>query len=381
MKEGWEIKTIDEICEIHNGATPLRRKKENWNNGIVNWFTINDIRNQGREINFTSQKISKIGFVSSSLKLLPKNTVLLCCTASVGEYAITNIELTTNQQFNGLIVKNAQQIFPKYLFYFTSTLKEKLLNLSGKTTIDFVSMTKLKKIQIPFPSLNDQKKIVKKLDESFEKIDKAIENTKKNIENTKELFQSKLNKVFSQNTEGFKKKFLNQVCENLDNKRIPITKNKRISGKTPYYGASGIVDYVNGYIFNEDLLLVSEDGANLLARKYPIAFSVKGKTWVNNHAHVLKFENIISQFFIEYYLNYINLESFISGMAQPKLNQKKLNSIPVPYPNIEKQQEIVEVLDKLSDYTKKLESRYNQKLLDLEELKKSILDKAFKGEL
>jgi len=174
---------------------------------------------------------------------------------------------------------------------------------------------------------------------------------------------------------------LNQISDNLDKKRVPITKKNRSKGSIPYYGASGIVDYVEKYIFDEDLLLVSEDGANLLARTYPIAFSIHGKTWVNNHAHVLRFKDKISQRFVELYLNSIKLDDFVSGMAQPKLNQKMLNKIPIPFPPISEQQAIVTKLDTLSIKTKKLEVIYTQKLTDLEELKKSILQKAFDGEL
>lgn len=144
---------------------------------------------------------------------------------------------------------------------------------------------------------------------------------------------------------GWDIKKLDQIADNLDSRRIPITKNVRNNGKYPYYGASGIVDYVGDYIFDEDLLLISEDGANLLARTYQIAFSIKGKSWVNNHAHVLKFNNESTQKFVEYYLNSIKLDDFISGMAQPKLNQKMLNSIPIPYPDIKIQQRIVAKLD------------------------------------
>lgn len=142
---------------------------------------------------------------------------------------------------------------------------------------------------------------------------------------------------------------LGEVCENLDSKRVPITKSKRVAGKYPYYGASGVVDHVADYLFDDDLLLVSEDGANLLARSYPIAFSVSGKVWVNNHAHVLKFADITSQRFIEHYLNSIPLDSFVSGMAQPKLNQKLLNSIPVPAPSHQEQKRIIGILDEALD--------------------------------
>ena len=95
--------------------------------------------------------------------------------------------------------------------------------------------------------------------------------------------------------EDWETKPLSDVCENLDSKRKPITKSKRVAGSISYYGASGVVDHVKDFLFDEDLLLISEDGANLLARTYPIAFSASGKTWVNNHAHVLRFKNFTTQ--------------------------------------------------------------------------------------
>lgn len=95
--------------------------------------------------------------------------------------------------------------------------------------------------------------------------------------------------------------------ENLDSKRKPITSGLREAGSIPYYGASGIVDYVKDYIFDGDFLLISEDGANLLARNTPIAFSISGKSWVNNHAHVIKFDSYAERRYVEYYLNSIDL--------------------------------------------------------------------------
>ena len=93
-------------------------------------------------------------------------------------------------------------------------------------------------------------------------------------------------------------------------------------------------------------LLVSEDGANLLARNTPIAFSISGKSWVNNHAHVLKFEEYATRRYVEMYFNSIDLTPYISGAAQPKLNQKNLNRIEIPIPCLEKQKSIVDVLDR-----------------------------------
>ena len=133
---------------------------------------------------------------------------------------------------------------------------------------------------------------------------------------------------------------------NRDALRNPITKQRRNLGDYPYYGASGIVDYVDGYIFDGDYLLISEDGANLISRNTPIAFSANGKFWVNNHAHVLEFDNIHTQKFVEFYLNSISLENYISVAAQPKLNQQNLNKIKIPLPPLEEQEKIVNILDR-----------------------------------
>ena len=126
---------------------------------------------------------------------------------------------------------------------------------------------------------------------------------------------------------------LGDLADNLDSRRVPVSKGHRNSGPFPYYGASGIVDYVNDYIFDEDILLISEDGANLLARSTPIAFSVSGQSWVNNHAHVLRFKTLDAQKYVEYYLNSVSIQEYVTGSAQPKLNQKALSGIQIPLPD------------------------------------------------
>jgi len=173
---------------------------------------------------------------------------------------------------------------------------------------------------------------------------------------------------------------LGEIGENLDSMRKPVTNGLREAGDIPYYGASGIVDYVKDYIFDGDFLLVSEDGANLIARVTPIAFSISGKSWVNNHAHVLKFNTYAERRFVEYYLNSIDLTPYLSGAAQPKLNQKNLNGILIPIPcpenpkkSLEIQAEIVRILDKFTELTAELTARkkqynyYRDQLLSFEE--------------
>ena len=127
-------------------------------------------------------------------------------------------------------------------------------------------------------------------------------------------------------------KVLPEIGTNLNNMRIPVTEQDRIPGEVPYYGASGIVDYVKDHIFDEDLLCVSEDGANLVARTSPIAFSISGRTWVNNHAHVLRFQKSVTQILVQAYLNHIDISDYITGVAQPKLNRAMLDSIPIALP-------------------------------------------------
>ena len=170
---------------------------------------------------------------------------------------------------------------------------------------------------------------------------------------------------------------LGKLAENLDFMRKAITSGLRDSGEVPYYGASGIVDYVKDYIFDGDFLLVSEDGANLVARNTPIAFSISGKTWVNNHAHILKFNTYVERRYIEYYLNSIDLTPYISGAAQPKLNQNNLNSIKIPNPSLAIQAEIVRILDTFTVLTAELTAEltdrrkqynyYRDRLLTFEE--------------
>ncbi len=128
--------------------------------------------------------------------------------------------------------------------------------------------------------------------------------------------------------------------------RKPIKAAARTKGIYPYYGASGIVDYVSDFIYDGDFLLVSEDGANLLSRVTPIAFTASGKTWVNNHAHVIKFENQATRKFVEYFINSIDISPYVAGGAQPKLNQANLNKIPIPIPPLSEQERIVAILDK-----------------------------------
>ena len=194
-KEGWSISTLGDVCDIQGGSTPKRTEKAFWDNGTYPWFTVEDIREQGRIITDTKQKITKLAW--EKLRVFPKNTVLLCCTASLGEYALTKIPLTSNQQFNGLSIKDENLLNPMYLLHYCSTLKDKLLALSGKATIDFVATGKVKQIEISFPSLVEQGMVVARLDKLKEHCSALEENYTKTIALCDDMKQALLRKAFN----------------------------------------------------------------------------------------------------------------------------------------------------------------------------------------
>jgi len=387
MREGWRTAKLADLCEFRNGL---------WKGKKPPYVHVGVIRNTNFRAD-GSLDDSDIAYLDVEQKQFEKRSLQygdLILEKSgggpkqpVGRVVLFDKEdaLYSFSNFTSVIrVLDSSHLDFNYLhrvlyWYYLSGATEMMQRRStGIRNLDFGAY---KALDIPLPPLPEQKRIVAILDEAFAGIATAVANTEKNLANARELFESYLSAVFSQQGEGWKERSLADVCVNLDSKRVPITKSKRMSGEIPYYGASGVVDHVADYIFDEDLLLVSEDGANLLARTYPIAFSISGKSWVNNHAHVLRFDAIESQRFIEYYLNSISLEPYVSGMAQPKLNQKALNSIKVPFPPFDKQRVVVEKLDEIASGKRQLSDIHRQKLNALSGLRQSLLQKAFSGEL
>ena len=154
-------------------------------------------------------------------------------------------------------------------------------------------------------------------------------------------------------------KRLGEIVSFLDENRRPIkeTERSKMKGPYPYYGASGIIDYVNDYLFDDELILLGEDGANILSRATPLAFMVEGKVWVNNHAHVLKTRDGYDRKFVTEYLESIKYDKYNTGTAQPKLNKEVCLSIPIVVPPLSEQKRIAEVLstwDKAIQLTEQL---------------------------
>jgi restriction endonuclease S subunit len=253
----------------------------------------------------------------------------------------TNQEMEQQFLFNLLFSKKGQELLKA--------------NITGQAQ-GGLNRANLFDIKIPVPPKKIQEQIVNEINV----LEKKDEKTRQEIE----VLNHDLNNILSKLSEN-KPQSLGDIAENLDSLRKPVTKGYREKGQYPYYGASGIVDYVSEYILDDTVLLISEDGANLKSRVYPIAFTASGKIWVNNHAHILKFKNLSTHKLVEYYLNKTDISEFITGQAQPKLNQQNLNNIKIPLPSISEQEKIVIQIEEIE---KKIKKREN----DISEIPKQI---------
>jgi type I restriction enzyme S subunit len=314
-----------------------------------------------------------------------------------------------------------QFIEPRYLYYFFIT--QRLGELSRATTIPSIRKSDIEEIVIPLPPRSEQHRIVTKIEELFTQLDVGIASLKKAQMQLKRYRQAILKAAFEgkltaewrernigksrspsqliQDKSVFEPHYpftvddlpklpqdwcwrrLGLIVKNHDGQRIPIKREdrKQIQGNYPYYGASGIIDYINDYLFDGDFLLISEDGANLLARSTPIAFSAKGKFWVNNHAHVIQTLYEIHLQFLQHYINSIRLEKYVTGTAQPKMTQKAMNSIPVPLPPIDEQLVVVTEIERLFSIADDVDKNLSNNLRQSEILRQSILKKAFEGKI
>jgi type I restriction enzyme S subunit len=278
--------------------------------------------------------------------------------------------------------RDASALLSDYVFRFLEW-KQDWINseLRQGAAQPHVYATDIANIEIPVPSAEEQRRIVTVLDRAFASIATATANVKKNLASARSIVEAEVRSLFGARGDGWAEFKIPEISSNLDSQRRPVTKSERIPGDVPYYGASGQVDSVRDHLFDDNLLLVSEDGANLLARTYPIAFSISGKSWVNNHAHILKFDHSPTQRLVEYYLNSISIAPWVSGMAQPKLNQKALNTIPIPLPSENERGRIAKRLDALMAECESLADYYERTLVQLVDLKQSLLDSAFSDTL
>lgn len=340
----WDIIALGDVVDIYNGSTPLKTNDEYWNKEDIPWFTIEDIRKHGRVILSTQKYITQKALDETSVKLLPKDTVLICCTASVGEYALTKIELTTNQQFNGMVVKECykNKLLPKYLFWMTSTFKDELTRLSGKTSFEFVSVKTLKTIQIPLPPLEVQEEIVKELD-GYQAV---IDGAQKVVDNWKPTLPINPN---------WEKTRLGDICETTSG-------GTPLKSREDFYYPQEIPWINSGEVRNGEIYqankYISRIGLEKSSAKIVPANSVLVAMYGATAGQVglLKIEASTNQAicsilpnerFNPKFLYYVlssktnDLIEMSVGGAQPNISQGIIKNIEIPLPPLDVQEEIV----------------------------------------
>lgn len=379
--------TTELTMELTTELTARKKQYEYYRNWLLTFeskdislFKLQDVVEIQRGIRVTRNQLSNDGkYPVYQNSLVPMgyyndknreaNSTFLICAGAAGDIGYSTQAFWAADDC--YTFDCSDKILNRYLFYVLKNKQALIYSKVRRASVPRISKESIGTIKVPVPEISVQERIVNVLD-NFDKVcndlhiglPAEIEARKKQYEFYRDSLLTFLEKGESILTEqnrtelryalikllqyvfGYVWLPLSTISENLDSYRKPIKQGNRMKGIYPYYGASGIVDYVKDYIFDGNFLLVSEDGANLLARVTPIAFSISGKNWVNNHAHVLKFHDLYMQKYVEFYLNFLDLQSVISGAAQPKLTKNSLDKIKIPVPDEVVLKRIVSTLER-----------------------------------
>ncbi|CAA6814459.1 MAG: Type I restriction-modification system, specificity subunit S (EC [uncultured Sulfurovum sp.] len=391
MREGWEVKRLGEIATVEYGFTAKSTLT-----GTLRYVRITDIDNEGN-LTLNAKKYIEDNEDTKKFKLL-ENDILMARTGATFGKVLLYKDYEPSVFASYLIRINFTINMDNKLYWYFSHSEfywNQATSLSSGSAQPHFNGKALKELVFKYPkSLEEQKQIVKTLDLAFKQIDQAKANLEKNLNNAKELFQSKLNEVFSQRVEGWEEKTLKEVCE-ITSKLIDPKEEKYQD--LVHIGAGNIAsekgtlsnlqtakeeNLISGkFLFDEEMVLYSKIRPYLMkvvkcefiglcsADIYPLV------PIHNEITQSLLYYLLLSNNFTEYAIE----GSQRAGM--PKVNRKHLFEYSFYLPNIKEQEEEAKVLDKLFEISLNLQTHYQQKLNNIEELKKSILEKAFKGEL
>ncbi|UVM39528.1 restriction endonuclease subunit S [Pseudomonas sp. B21-017] len=376
----WPMVKLGKVCKLVNGdrGTNYPSKDSILSSGIP-------FINAGNLTEGHSIVCSGANFISEERYDLLSNgkvqygDILFCLRGSLGKFAVVDSSVPKGAIASSLvIIRPDKSICEDYLKnYLRSTLCAREISRFGNGAAQpNLSAKDLREFEIPLPPLPEQKRIAAILD----KADAIRRKRQQAIQLVDDFLHAVFLDMFGDpvtNPKGWEVKPLGHLVVNKDGKRVPIKASDRtdMAGEYPYYGASGVIDYVNDFIFEGQHLLIGEDGANLLARSTPIAFIADGRYWVNNHAHVLGVKNGFSLDYLAFSINMRGLESFVSGSAQPKLNQENLNKIPIQVPPLGLVDKFSAVLKKHQAYMGKMS------IAESEDLFSSLSQRAFSGQL
>ena len=382
LPEGWVKTTLEYLGKWGSGGTPNRKYKEYYE-GDISWVKTGDL---GEKYLFkSSEYISKLGLKNSSAKMFPKGAIVLAMYgATIGKVSILDIEASTNQAC-AVIIPN-ENIDTEFLYYFLLSQKDIFIKKGKGGAQPNISQAIIKEHDINLPPLPEQQYLSQKLTALLDEVAQTKQRLEAIPALLKQFRQSVLTDAVSGrliNNKFIKNNLLKDSVDILNGARKPIssTERKKIQGNIPYYGATGIVDYLNDFTHDGRFLLVGEDGANLLTKAKDLAYIVEGKVWVNNHAHVLKEKPSYCLNFIKIVINSLDLSAWVTGTAQPKLTKKALESLPIPHASLEQQTQIVQKVETYFALADEIETQVKTALKNVNLLTQSILAKAFNGEL
>jgi len=400
LPDGWEWKKLDEITKLVGGGTPRRNMNEYWDNGNIIWLSPTDLGRIGEIINISDSKdkITQLGLDKSSAKLLPIGTVLYSSRATIGKIAINTIEVSTNQGFTNFIC--SEHLNNQYLAYILKRFTNKITSLSNSTTFKEVSKSSLKEFKIPLPALQEQKKIVSKLDTLFEKIDKSITLHQKNMDEADVFMGSVLNDVFGELEQKYQKDNLDNLTKLITKGTTPTTNGYKFLDKGINF--LKIENIVNGKINLSTIeMFISEEAHQSQKRSQleinDVLFSIAGTigdTAIVKEEHLPMNTNQAVALIRP--INKLNPEFLrrllSSSLSNQTTNKKRggaiknvslgdIKSTIIPVPPLNIQQKTVSYLDEISQKVEKIKSVQKDKMESLVALKASILDQAFRGEL
>lgn len=349
--QGWQIAKISDFAKTTSGGTPSRANPEFYT-GKIPWIKSGDL-NDGN-VSEATEFITEEALKNSSAKLFPAGTLMIALYgATIGKLGLLTIDAATNQAVCGIFVPEGVET--KYLFYFLLQHRPELIKQGAGGAQPNISQGIVRDVEVPLPPLPEQRRIVARIEELFSRLDAgvaALRHAKAQLQRyrqsvlaaavTGQLTQAwreqhpdtepaseLLEKILQEREEqwrgrgkykgpngpkldhpvdvpeGWQVASIDQLCINFDGQRVPLKRADRDqrSGEFPYYGASGVIDDIDDYLFDGDYLLIAEDGANLLSRSTPIAFQTRGKFWVNNHAHVVQTRGMMPLSYIELFFN------------------------------------------------------------------------------
>jgi type I restriction enzyme S subunit len=391
--DGWQWSSLTDLARLESGHTPSRRHPEYWG-GTIPWISISDARaHDGKRIEDTEEKTNELGIENSSARVLPKNTVCLSRTASVGYVVVMARPMATSQDFvNWVCSKQLDHNFLKYLLIAED---EDLLRFASGSVHQTIYFPEVKAFHICHPPLPEQQRIVGILDEALTGIATAKANAEENLRNARALFESHLQSIFTQRGPGWVEKRLADLsrinygytesasAEKVGPHFLRITdiQDNRVDWSTVPYCSIEASDYPKYKLENGDIVFArtgATTGKSYLVTDPPESVFASYLIRVRLGATELlpQFVNL----FFQTPSYWDTIRSGVSGSAQGGFNATKLGGLVIPFPRLAKEQQaIVAKLDRVSIETQRLATIYERKLAALEALKKSLLHQAFSG--